>query len=271
MTTTSPTRPAVASAVARPVTLVNSIRSEWVKFHGLTSNLVLTGFTLLLLIGNGAAMPWAYVFRDRGSAQADYDAYPEMVIDKTGYVGVLLAILGALVVANEYRSGQIKTTMLSVPRRTHVLVAKATTVGTVSFLVGLISAAISLTIAPPILATAGYGYELAASDAVRLILGSGLYLATLAVIGIAIGALVRNVVASVLGVLGLLLVMPVIPQMFSDVGGQITAYFPIQAGFLLLAPPEPHTLGPWIGYLVLAGWAIVLFLVAAVVLSRRDT
>lgn len=254
----------------RNVDLIGTIRSEWIKFRGLTSNFALAGFTLLLLIANGVAMPWAYVFRDRGSPQADYDAYAEMIVDKTGYVGVVLAVLAALLVTSEYRSGQIKTTLLSVPKRVPALVSKATIIAAVSFLIGVVSSSIGFAIAPAILAGGGYSYPLEAADAIRLILGSGLYLATLSVIGIAIGALIRNVVASVLTTIVFLIIVPVIPQMFSEYGTEITRFFPIQAGSLLLAPHGTDPMGPWGGYLVLLIWTVVLFIAAAITLKRRD-
>lgn len=255
---------------ARPVSFPGTARSEWVKFRGLASNLVLVGFTLLLLVGNGIAMPLAYVFRDRSSPKADYDPYAEMIVDKTGYVGVVLVVLAALVIANEYRSGQIKTSFLAVPTRIPILAAKALVVAGVSFTVGILSAGLGLAVAPGILGSGGYAYELSTADAVRLVLGSGLYLATLSAIGITIGALLRNVVASVLAVLVLLLVVPIVPQMFSPAGATITAVFPIQAGSLLLARADAGAFGPWTGYLILLIWSAALLVVAASVVRRRD-
>lgn len=259
-----------ARFAACPVSIPGILRSEWVKFRGLTSNLVLAGFTFLLLVANGIMMPVAYVFRDRSSPKADYDAYAEMMVDKTGYVGVILAVLAVLVVTNEYRSGQIKTTFLAVPARVPALAAKAAIVAGVSFLIGVVSAAIGFAVAPAIFATGGYSYPLTPGDAARLIAGSGVYLATLSVIGIAVGTLLRNVVASVLATLAFLLVVPIIPQMFTSQGAQLTALFPIQAGSLLLAPAGTGAFGPWSGYLILAVWTVVLFLIAAIVLRRRD-
>ncbi|XUK62392.1 ABC transporter permease [Plantibacter sp. RU18] len=261
---------APARAAGRNVDLVGTIRSEWIKFIGLASNTAIAGFTLLLLIANGVAMPWAYVFRDRGSPQADYDAYAEMIVDKTGYVGVVLAILAALLVTNEYRSGQIRTTILSVPKRTPALASKATIIAAVSFVIGVVSSSIGFAIAPAILAGGDYSFSLEIADAIRLILGSGLYLATMSIIGIAIGSLIRNVVASVLTTIVFLIIVPVIPQMFSEYGTEITRFFPIQAGSLLLAPHGTDPMGPWIGYLILLGWTVILFTAAAIALKRRD-
>lgn len=266
MTTLSGT----TTATARNVDILGTLHSEWIKFRGLKSNFALVGFTLFLLIANGVAMPWAYVFRDRGSPQSDYNAYAEMVVDKTGYVGVILAVLAALLMTNEYRSGQIKSTLLSVPKRVPVLASKATIMALVSFVIGVVSSGIGLAIAPAILASGGYGYQLETADAIRLILGSGLYLATLSIIGIAIGALIRNVVASVLTTIVFLTIVPVIPQMFSEYGAEITRFFPIQSGSLLLAPLGTDPMGPWVGYLVLFVWAAVLISAATITLRRRD-
>ncbi|MFJ2552807.1 ABC transporter permease [Microbacterium sp. NPDC087591] len=259
-----------AQGTGARVDLIGTIHSEWIKFRGLTSNIALAGFALLLLIANGVAMPWAYVFRDRGSPQADYDAYAEMIVDKTGYVGVVLAVLAVLLVTNEYRSGQIRTTLLSIPSRVPALMSKATIIAAVSFVIGVISSLIGFAVAPTILTGGGYSYQLEAPDALRLIGSSGLYLATLSIIGIAIGSLIRNVVASVLTTIVFLVVAPVIPQMFSEYGTEITRFFPIQAGSFLLAPHGTDPMGPWGGYLVLAAWTITLFTAAAITLKRRD-
>jgi ABC-2 type transport system permease protein len=273
MSTTIPgSNPADVSRhfAVRDVSLGGAIVSEWIKFRGLASNNVLAGFTLLLLIANGIAMPWAYVFRDRSSPKADYDAYPEMIVDKTGYVGIVLAVLAVLMITNEYRSGQISTTLLSVPRRTPVVVAKAVIIAGVSFVIGVVSSAVGFAVAPAILAGGGYGYVLETPELMRLVLGSGLYLAAIGIIGLALGTIIRNVVAAVLATIVFLVIVPVIPQMFSEYGTEITRFFPIQAGSLLLAPAGTDPMGPWIGSAVLLAWTLVLFVVAVITVKRRD-
>ncbi|MBF4459191.1 ABC transporter permease [Pseudoclavibacter sp. VKM Ac-2867] len=271
-TTTTAATPSriVRQFPVRNVSLRGAVRSEWIKFRGLASNNVLAGFTFLLLVANGIAMPWAYVFRDRGSAQANYDAYPEMIVDKTGYVGIVLAVLAVLMVTNEYRSGQISTTLLSVPRRTPALIAKAAIIASVAFVIGVVSSAIGFAVAPPILAGGGYSYVLETPDLLRLVVGSGFYLAAISVIGIALGAIIRNVIAAVLATIVFLIIVPVIPQMFSEYGTEIMRFFPIQAGSLLLAPAGTDPMGPWGGSAVLLLWTLALFVSAAVVLKRRD-
>ncbi|WP_336661960.1 hypothetical protein [Leucobacter sp. USHLN154] len=272
MSTTTSTAEARAArdSTVRNVSLGGAIASEWIKFRGLASNHILAGFTLLLLLANGVAMPWAYVFRDRGSPQADYDPYPEMIVDKTGYVGVVLAVLAVLMMANEYRSGQISTTLLSVPRRTPALVAKAVIVASIGFGIGVVSSAIGFAIAPAVLGGGGYSYVLDTPVLLRLVVGSGLYLAAIGMIGLALGTVIRNVIAAVLATLVLLLIVPVIPQIFSAHGAEITRFFPIQAGSLLLAPAGTDPMGPWVGYGVLLIWMLALFLAAAITLKRRD-
>ena len=262
--------PVTTALTVHRVDLAGAVGSEWVKFQGLRSNVIVAGFAFVLIGANAILMPWAYVLRDRSTPQADYNPYPEMIVDKVGYIGILLAILGAMLVAGEYRSGQIKTTLLSVPKRTPVLVSKSLVAAAVSFTVGVPSAGIGFAAAPPILATGGYHYDLSVGDGLRLVLGSGLYLAALSLVGVALGVLIRNVVASVLATIALLLVVPVIPQVFSQFGAEITRFFPIQAGSLLLAQLGNGGLGPWGGYAVLAAWAAALLAAAAVTLKRRD-
>ncbi|PPF43342.1 hypothetical protein C5B85_13535 [Pseudoclavibacter sp. AY1F1] len=270
MSTTTDTTRSVRQVRVRKVSLGGAVVSEWIKFRGLASNHALAGLTALLLVANGVAMPWAYVFRDRGSPQADYDAYPEMIVDKTGYVGIILAVLAVLMITNEYRSGQISTTLLSVPRRTPVLVAKGAIVAGIAFVIGAASSAIGFAVAPTVLAGGGYSYVLGTPALLRLVSGSGLYLAAIGIIGLAIGAIIRNVIAAVLATITFLLIVPVIPQMFTEFGTEITRFFPIQAGSLLLAPVGTDPMGPWTGYVVLLTWALALFAVAIILLKRRD-
>lgn len=270
MDITTTAAPIVRRTAVHNVSLGGAIVSEWIKFRGLASNQVLAASTLLLLIANGVAMPWAYVFRDRSSPKADYDAYPEMIVDKTGYVGIVLAVLAVLLITNEYRSGQISTTLLSVPRRTPVVVAKAVIIAAVSFNIGVVSSAIGFAVAPAILAAGGYSYVLDTPELVRLVLGSGLYLAAIGIIGLALGTIIRNVVAAVLATIVFLVIVPVIPQMFSEYGTEITRFFPIQAGSLLLARVGTDPMGPWIGSAVLLIWTLALFVVAAITFKRRD-
>ncbi len=250
--------------------LPGAVHSEWIKFRGLLSNQVLAGLTFVLIVANAVLMPWAYVLRDRGSEKADYDAYPEMIIDKTAYLGLLLAILAALLITNEYRSGQIKTTLLATPKRTPMLLAKGIIVSLLSFLIGVVSAGIGYALAPWILASGNYSYSLPATEAVRLILGSGLYLAVLSILGLAVGALIRSVVASVLAVLCLALILPYVPQIFSAAGASMTDYFPLQAGSRLLGVRAAGDLDPWLGFAILVGWTFIAALAANFSLRRRD-
>ncbi len=247
-----------------------AVNSEWIKFCGLISNKVLAGVTFVLIVANAVLMPWAYVLRDRGSVQSDYDPYPEMVIDKTAYIGLILAILATLVITNEYRSGQIKTTLLATPTRTPVLAAKAVIVAGIGFVIGVVSAGIGYALAPVILARGGYSYILTTSDAVRLVLGSGLYLAVLPILGLAVGVLVRSVVGSVLVVLALMLIVPYVPQIFSAAGAIITQYFPLQAGSRLLTVIEPGSLDPWAGFGILLFWTLIVVVMAGIAYHRRD-
>lgn len=253
-----------------PASFTGAIHSEWIKFRGLPSNTVIIVLTFILILANAMLMPWAYIYRDRSSPQADYAPYPEMIIDKTAYLGVLLAIWAALIITNEYRSRQIQTTVLSLPQRSPMLLAKVTLVTVIGFLAGVGSAGIGYAIAPYILAAGGYAFELTAADAVRLILGSGLYLAVFPLIGLALGTLIRHVVSAILSVLALTLLLPFSPQLVSSAGAEVSRYFPIQAGGQLLAPVSSGELDPWVGFIVLVAWSAVCTISALIVLKRRD-
>ena len=64
--------------------------------------------------------------------------------------------LGALFITAEYRRGMIRTTFAASPHRGRVLAAKAIVIGTVTFVAGLVGAAVALPVAEHKLSSSGW-------------------------------------------------------------------------------------------------------------------
>jgi ABC-2 type transport system permease protein len=106
----------------------------------------------------------------------------------------------------------------------------------------------------------------------RAVVG-GLYLALLGLFALAIGAIVRHTAAGITGVIGFVLVLSPLAQLLpGSFGDHVHAYLPTEAGHLIAqARQAPNDLlTPWQGYAVFAIWTAAVFVIAAILLKRRD-
>jgi ABC-type transport system involved in multi-copper enzyme maturation permease subunit len=105
----------------------------------------------------------------------------------------------------------------------------------------------------------------------RTVIGASLYLTVIAVIGLTLGALLRRTAVGVSVFAGVFFVAPVIVAQLSHSVARIAPYLPSSAGGALWGQPlAAHPLGPWTGFAVLCGYAVVLTGLAAWRLRRRD-
>jgi hypothetical protein len=188
---------------------------------------------------------------------------PEKAAMGVAVFGVpVLMILSALTVTNEYRSGLIRTTFMAVPNRTLVLAAKATVAAAFSSFYAAVMAAASIVVAHSHLEW-------------RLVGGIALYAALAAVVGVAVGALLR---ASA-GAVAVLLLWPLVAEPLlgnmPNISTQVGPYLPFGNAFRFIDVTwlYPYYAMPWgpLGSIVyFAGVAAALFVAALVTVNRRD-
>jgi len=199
---------------------------------------------------------------------------------------VAIVIVGALYVTAEYRRGLIRTTIAAEPRRGLILAAKATVLGSVSFVVGAVAAAVVLAFGVRVLRSHGV-YVLPAGSGIelRLVAGTGLLLALAAVLALAVGAVLRRSSAAVAGVIVLvvlpyLLAVSVLPLGAAQWLLRVSpaAAFAIQQSAIqwpqvdnVYTPSSGYfPLAPVAGLGVLVVWTAVAMGLATVLLRRRD-
>jgi ABC-type transport system involved in multi-copper enzyme maturation permease subunit len=200
---------------------------------------------------------------------------------------IALAVVATMFMTAEYRRNLIRVTLAASPRRGRVLAAKATVVGAVSFVAGLVGAAVAVGAGSAITHARGYyEFPVSGSTEVRVIIGTGLLAAVVAVLALAVGTMVRRSAAAVTIVI-VTIVLPyflavasVVPLAVADWLLRITP----AAGFAVQQPYPQYAqvtaiysplsgyfpLAPWAGFAVLCGWAAVALAGAAVLLRRRD-
>ena len=194
---------------------------------------------------------------------------------------IAAAVLAVLVITSEYSTGMIRTTFAAIPRRRTVLVAKTVVVSGVVLVVGLATSAACFQIGQWILRGNGFNYEggypavtLADHEALRAVVGSGVYLGLLAVFSVGIAAILRHTAGAITLVLAVILA-PVIAIGFlpENIGDQVARFSLMGAGIAVqqtMVRSDTIPISPGAGMLVVASYAAVALLVALWLISRRD-
>jgi hypothetical protein len=123
-------------------------------------------------------------------------------------IGMLFAaIAGALAITGEYRYGTIRPTFLITPGRAPVVAAKLAVSACVGALFGLIAEALMQGAAAAALAGRGIDLQLTSGDSIRLLVGGAIAAAGWAVIGLGVGAVVRNQIPTLIALCAWLLLV----------------------------------------------------------------
>jgi ABC-2 type transport system permease protein len=175
----------------------------------------------------------------------------------SGIIFVLL--LGVMLMAGEFRHGTITQTLLITPERWKVLVAKIAAAGILGFAFGVIAEAFSLITAVPLLTLRGVDLALG-DEAVELILGTVLTTTLCAMLGVALGTLIRNQVVAIIAVFAaLLIVEPIVTGLIEGRWPEIPKYFP---GHVITAAFDPEA-----GDVLSRGGAVAVLLAYVAVLA----
>jgi hypothetical protein len=265
----APPPPAPRTA-ARPVTQLRVIRSEWAKLRALRSTWFCALGAIVLIVGIGAVLAAGKPYRVS-------PGHPAVTAVSVSLYGILLAqlvlgVLGVLAFSGEYGTGMIRASLAVVPSRLPVLWAKLITMAGLVLPVTLLAAVAEFFVATAIQSARGASaISLSDPGVLRTIVGASLYLTVAAVIGLALGALLRRTAAGVSAFTAVFFVAPiVVTQLPHSISG-ILPYLPSSAGGALWGQPlAAHPLGPWAGFAVLCGYAVALTGLAAWRLRRGD-
>jgi ABC-type transport system involved in multi-copper enzyme maturation permease subunit len=257
------------------VTQRNVVRSEWTKLWTLRS----TRWSLLAaviaqgLLGIGIAV----VQMSRWSQLNPHDraTFDSIDVGVGGYHLAQLAIgvLGVMVITGEYSTGMIRSSFMVVPKRLPVLWAKLGVFSAVTFVLMLVSTAVSFFVVQAVVAQHHVQHTIGDPHALRAVVGTALFLTVLGILAIGVGALVRNTAAGIALFVFLLFVLPGITALLpQSVNESVSQYLPLNAGFTVATSTfdNSHHLAPWTGFAVFCGYAAIAVAAAAVGLLRRD-
>ena len=206
-------------------------------------------------------------------------------------VGLIAVIaLGGLFITAEYRRGLIRTTLTASPRRGRVLVAKAIVIGAVTFIAGLIGAAVALPITEQKLHSGGWVasvypvWSLFSEHGLQMVVGTAGLLAAAAVLALAAGAVLRRSAGAIAAVVVLIILPLILATILPMAPAQWLLRLTPAAGFGLQQGTAQYAqvthaclpyngcypLAPWNGFAVMCAWVVVGLGVAIYLLRSRD-
>jgi ABC-2 family transporter protein len=191
---------------------------------------------------------------------------------------IAVAALGALFVTSEFKTRIIWTTFTACPRRRRVLAAKAIVLGGAVFTAGLVASVAAFYLAQPFQRRNGFAPPayphpaLTDPTILRAVIGSALFLTLVALLGLALGAILRGTAGAIALVLALLVVVPIVASVTSVAATTwVNRVTPIAGLAILQTRTLTETpIGPWEGFAVLFAYTVVALGCAAWLLGRRD-
>jgi len=249
------------------------VAAEWIKFRSVRSSywvLLLAAVPSLavgILISQSIESDWARL----STKNFDFD---NLLVSFRGFQfgQLVFGALGVLVIGSEYSTGLIRTTFAAVPQRRAILAAKATVLGTVALVVGELLAFIAFFASQAFLHGIGRGQSITSPGALRAVLCAGFAMAVIALIGTALGALLRSPAGAISALFGLVFILPGAVSGFpSPWNDRIGKFLPdATIAQLLRQNADPSMLSrPW-SFVVLVAYPVVFMGLAAYYLKRRD-
>ena len=265
--------------------LSNVVASEWTKLTSLRSPFWIAVATVVVsgVLTSAAA--------SASSVDPGFDPLDSLTAGlPLAQVGPL--VLGVLVGTGEFSTGTFRSTFTAVPRRLPVLAGQALATAAFALVVGVLTVVAAVIGLLPAARSRGIALDLAADGTPQVLVGTAAFLVGLALLGLAVGALLRRAVPALVTAIALVLVLPIALMLAGDAStdpmaaagstpaqdavNTVTTFLPGGAGSLLATTPQAGgiegapDLGPWGGGLVLAAWILVPLAGAALRLRARD-
>ena len=224
----------------------HATRMEWIKLHSLRSTTWVLAAGVVATIALGAVTGF--------NTRNPHGDPTNNVLAGIAFGQVVFGVLGVLIVTSEYSSGMIRATLAAIPRRPLVLAAKAVTYGLAALAAGQI---------------ASFGSFLTGTAVLGAAAMTGAYLALIGLMGLGLGAIIRNSAAAVATLTGGLFVLPLVVAGTHKAGPFLPEL--IAANSLSAVKPiQAFTLSPWIELGIVAAYAAALLGAGCWSLVRRD-
>ena len=228
------------------------LAAEWLK---LRTTRLLHGMIPAAVGISFAAVAGSVLATDRAEIPLDSTRGLRRVLPITGTGALMVLVIGILMSTSEYRHSTAADTFLTTPRRQRVVAAKLAVAAVVGLAVGIITSVACVGIAAVLYQAKGTAFPFDDSE-VWLTLGGTLVYSTLfAMLGVAVGTLVRN---QALAVAGALAWVAVVEHILVNLIPTVGKWLPVAAGQAVLRTPLAGILSPAAGVVVLIAYTAVI-------------
>jgi ABC-2 type transport system permease protein len=257
------------------------VRSEFIKITSLRSTVCL--LLAVVVFGLAVSIALGLTLEDAGLPDVGSVGFMlDQVTIGTVLFGQLIAgVLGVLVITGEYSSGTIQSTLIAVPARMTVLVAKAVVLFVTVTASALVAMFGSWAATYPMFAAFGIEISITAPGVIAALIGGSVYVGLSGVLGLGVGTMLRSVAAGIATVISLILLLPIVLSVLpasslvrnlhlltmSKAGDAMSNAPDGGGGFVDLADGYVSSGAGWV---IAAVWAAVFIVVGAIQLGRRD-
>lgn len=270
----TPGTPGAPEPARRGATFADALGSEWIKIRTVRSTFWTLLTAAVIGIGLGALFSVLAAHHYASQPPSGRAGWNPAAIstDGLGIAQLAIGVLGALAITAEYSGGSIRTSLAAVPRRSRFLAAKAIVLAAVTLLAGEIMAFAAFAAGQALISGHAPTASLAQPGVLRAVAGSGLYLAALALLGLALGTLLRHAAAAIAVLVAVLFVLPGIATALpAHIANNVQEYWPTLAGAQVTAVTHAaHQLGPWPGFGLMGAFVAAALAAACLALERRD-
>jgi ABC-2 type transport system permease protein len=249
------------------VTQGRVVRSEWIKLRSVSS----TRLGLLAVMIVPIILGGVFASSGDGGPVKEIDS---LSLSLAGFriIQLVIGVIGVVLIANEYSTGQIRSTLQSVRSRLAVLHAKSIVYAATVLVTTSIAAPVAFLVGKATYKGAAPAYMLSDPGVARVIIGTIFYSVCVSVMGVALGFLVRSA-AGAIGILfaSLLIVPQLVGLLPWSAAKSFVKFLPSSAGDAITTIRQTgDLLSPAGGAVVLSIWVVGLVVAASVLLQRRD-
>ncbi|GGO58194.1 ABC transporter [Streptomyces daqingensis] len=248
------------------------LRSEWTKIRSVRSTLWTLATALTVTVGLSAlicAFTASQFDKLTKQEQLTFDAV-QTSFSGSGLGQLAMIAFGVMVVAGEYSTGMIRSSLAAVPQRTVFLLSKVFVAGTLVLVVGMATSFLAFFIGQALLGERSVSIE--DEGVLRAVLGGGVYMTLIALFAMGLSFVLRS------PLLAFAILMPFF-FLISNILGTVEAtkkyaqYLPDQAGKTVTAVvPESlnRPYGPYEGLAIMVAWTLAALIAGWIVLKQRD-
>ncbi len=257
---------------------VGLLHAEWTKIRSVRSTVWSLLAFVVVAIGFSALI--SSVISHDWNTPGNHPNHARLLTDPTAVIfgaglglgQLAIAVLGVIVITSEYSTGAIRASLLAVPHRLPMLVAKGLVWAALDLVISTVTVFIVFFMSTAILHS-HVAISLSGPGVTKAVIGAILYLTVLGLFAMAVGGLIRHTAGALAIVIALVIVVPPLVSLIpGTIANHVHGYLPTVAGELAAQTSQQpaEVLSGWQGFGVFCAWTVVLLVACGWLLVKRD-